>query len=264
MFLSLNPLCTKEPPNLFPKQLLQDQHIVVTGSSGLLGHAIATYCHQAGARVTGLERDPKGDAPYEVRPCDVTDMEAIEDFLQECRKENQLPDGWVHAAYPRTDDWGAKFDQISDESWDLNVQGQLNATCHLSRRVGRVMAARGRGSIVLLSSIYGVRAPRFEVYEGLDMTMPAPYAPIKGGIIAFGQYLAAQLGPRGVRINCVSPGGIFNDHDPRFVANYSKQTLLGRMGEPQEVASAVAFLLSDQSSYITGTNLMVDGGWCAR
>ena len=93
------------------------------------------------------------------------------------------------------------------------------------------------------------------------MTMPAAYAAIKGGVVNFTRYLASYYAPHGVRVNCVSPGGIFNNQSDIFVNQYQNKVPIGRMGRPEEVAGPVSFLLSDESSYITGHNLMVDGGW---
>lgn len=125
------------------------------------------------------------------------------------------------------------------------------------------MKRLGGGSIINIGSTYGVVAPDFSIYEGTQMTMPAAYSAIKGGLITFTKYLAAYYGKDKVRANVVSPGGIF-DHQPKsFVEKYSKRVPLGRMGEPSDVAGAVVFLASDASKYVTGHNLMVDGGWTA-
>jgi NAD(P)-dependent dehydrogenase (short-subunit alcohol dehydrogenase family) len=116
---------------------------------------------------------------------------------------------------------------------------------------------------VNISSIYGSVGPDFTVYDGTEMTMPAAYAAIKGGVVNLTRYLAAYYGPYGVRINCVSPGGIFDQQPQSFVSAYEKKVPMRRMGIPEDIAAPVAFLLSDEAAYITGHNLMVDGGWTA-
>ena len=125
------------------------------------------------------------------------------------------------------------------------------------------MQAKQAGSIVNIASIYGIVGPDFSVYENTEMTMPAAYAAIKGGLINFTRYLASYAGKHKVRINCVSPGGIFDNQPASFVNSYEKKVPFGRMGTPADVAPAVAFLLSDESEYITGHNLVIDGGWTA-
>ena len=119
------------------------------------------------------------------------------------------------------------------------------------------------GSIINIASIYGVVGPDFTVYDKTSLTMPAGYSAIKGGLINLTRYMASYFGPNNIRVNCVSPGGIFDNQDINFVKNYMKKVPLGRMGLPEDIAPSVAFLLSDDSKYITGQNLIIDGGWTA-
>ena len=125
------------------------------------------------------------------------------------------------------------------------------------------MRAGTGGSIINLASTYGIVAPDFSIYEGLDMTTPAAYAAIKGGIVNLTQFLASYYGKNGIRVNCVSPGGIANSQPDVFVRRYVSRTPLGRMGTPEDIAGAVVFLASEAAAYVTGHNLVVDGGWTA-
>jgi NAD(P)-dependent dehydrogenase (short-subunit alcohol dehydrogenase family) len=103
--------------------------------------------------------------------------------------------------------------------------------------------------------------PDFGVYDGTEMTMPAAYSAIKGGVVNFSRYLASYYGPDNIRINCVSPGGIFDNQNDIFIKQYERRVPMRRMGLPADIAPSVTFLLSDAAGYITGHNLMVDGGW---
>ena len=125
------------------------------------------------------------------------------------------------------------------------------------------MVNRKNGSIVNIGSIYGVVGPDFNVYDNTNLTMPAAYSAIKGGIINFSRYLSSYYGKHNIRVNCISPGGIFNDQESVFVKNYENRVPMKRMGNPEDISPAVSFLLSDESSYITGQNLIIDGGWTA-
>ena len=125
------------------------------------------------------------------------------------------------------------------------------------------MAAQKMGSIINMASIYGVVGADFNVYEGTNMTMPAAYSAIKGALVNFTRYVASYFGPQQVRVNTVSPGGIFDNQNEIFVNNYCKKVPMRRLGTPEDIAPTVAFLLSDDSQYITGQNLIVDGGWTA-
>ena len=123
------------------------------------------------------------------------------------------------------------------------------------------MMNQKHGSIVNVGSIYGSLAPDFSLYKGLDMTMPAAYSAIKGGVINFTKYLASYSCRNGIRVNTVSPGGILDSQNINFIKRYSKKVPLGRMGNSFEISPAIIFLLSDSSSYITGQNIIIDGGY---
>ena len=123
------------------------------------------------------------------------------------------------------------------------------------------MAKQKSGSIINMTSIYGVVGPDFSVYSGTSMTMPAAYSAIKGALVNFTRYLASYFGPEQIRINAVSPGGIFDNQNEIFVDNYCNKVPMRRLGTPEDIAPTVAFLLSEDSKYITGQNIIIDGGW---
>jgi NAD(P)-dependent dehydrogenase (short-subunit alcohol dehydrogenase family) len=126
------------------------------------------------------------------------------------------------------------------------------------------MKVQNSGSIVNFASIYGVVGNDFTIYENTDgMTSPAAYAAIKGGLINFTRYLASYYGKYNIRVNCISPGGIFNNQHPEFVKQFEYKVPMKRMGTPKDIAPSVGFLLSEESTYITGHNLIIDGGWTA-
>ncbi len=235
--------------------------IIVTGGSGLLGNAFLTYMRQAGARAINADITCANNLAEDNFHLDITDSSSIEALVGAMANADLPIDGWVNNAYPRTKDWGLKFEDIPLSSWQRNVDMHLNGYFLCCQRVLEVMKKQQTGSLVNLGSIYGVLGPDFSVYAGTEMTMPAGYAAIKGGLTNLTRYLAAYYGPHGVRVNTLSPGGIF-DHQPApFVAAYAEKVPLRRMGTPEDIAPALAFLLSDASVYVTGQNLMVDGGW---
>lgn len=146
---------------------------------------------------------------------------------------------------------------------------RVNATGFFAavRACGDAMARQQRGSIVNISSQMGSIGPNHFLYEGTGMTVAPDYFFHKGGMNNLTRYLAAHYGPRSVRVNTVSPGGIYNPSKPQapaFLERYAKMTMLGRMAEAREIGGAVVFLLSDASTYITGANLAVDGGYTAK
>jgi NAD(P)-dependent dehydrogenase (short-subunit alcohol dehydrogenase family) len=193
--------------------------------------------------------------------CDVTCVDSLNDAIHLVFKKYPTIDGLVNNAYPRTIDWGDKFEDIKFESWKQNVDWQLNSYFYLTQQIAIKMAVQNSGSIVNIASIYGIVGADFTIYEGTSMTMPAAYSAIKGALINFTRYVASYFGPKQVRINAVSPGGIFDNQNEVFVNNYCKKVPMRRLGSPEDIAPAVAFLLSHDSKYITGQNIIVDGGW---
>jgi len=241
---------------------LQGKIILVTGGSGLLGSAmLKNIRHNNGTAING-DITVKNNINEHNLQLDITDSESIQSTINRIIEEYGRIDGLVNNAYPRTADWGNKFEDVSLKSWRQNVDYQLNSVFEISQLVlEKMKAQRTRGAIVNIASIYGVQGNDFTVYDGTDLTSPAAYAAIKGGVINFTRYLAAYYGAHRIRVNCVSPGGIFNDQPTSFVKNYEHKVPLKRMGKPADIAPAVSFLLSDAAAYITGHNLMVDGGW---
>ena len=242
---------------------LVDKIIIVTGGSGLLGTAIIQKLREEGAIALNVDIQQSEEGAEHFYSCDLTQEQPVKELIGKIIKDHERIDGLVNNAYPRTKDWGLKFENIPFDSWRQNVDIQLNAYFLMSQEVLKVMQHNSEASIVNIASIYGMIGPDFSVYDETEMTMPAAYSAIKGGLINLSKYLAAYYGPRGIRVNCVSPGGIFNGQPESFVTRYETKTPLRRMGMPEDISPAVAFLLSDEARYITGQNLAVDGGWTA-
>lgn len=237
--------------------------IVVTGGNGLIGTSILQYINDAGAIGLNLDLNVIDNIDLGTIKCDITSQISIEIAISKILIKYKRIDGWVNCAYPRTSDWENKFEDIKLDSWKKNVDMQLNSQFICCQLILKVMKDQENGSIVNISSIYGIVGPDFNIYNGTNMTVPAAYAAIKGGIINFTRYLASYYGKYSIRINCISPGGIFDEQQQQFVNNYVAKVPLKRMGLSKDIAPGVCFLLSDEASYITGHNLVIDGGWTA-
>ncbi len=244
---------------------LNDKIIIVTGGNGLIGQAIINHLFCKGAFVINVDiADTSVVESSFYYKCDITDAEAVREMVIMVVEKFKRIDGLVNNAYPRTKDWGNVFENVSLDSWKQNVDMQLSSCFHLSQLVLAEMKANRSGSIVNIASIYGIVGNDFSLYEEVEgMTSPVAYSAIKGGIINLTRYLASYFGPYSIRVNCVSPGGVFNNQAESFVRKFETKVPLRRMASPNDIAPSVAFLLSDDATYITGHNLVVDGGWTA-
>lgn len=240
---------------------LKDKVVIITGGNGLLGKAILKRLKSEGAFCINFEIDHVTNNDLSQVYCDITNTNSIDEGLNMVLKKYNKIDGLVNNAYPRTKDWGTKFEEIKYDSWKQNIDWQLNSYFYISQKVATQMSKHKSGSIVNMASIYGIVGADFTVYEGTTMTMPAAYSAIKGALINLTRYVASYFGPQQVRVNSVSPGGIFDYQNEIFIENYCKKVPLRRLGTPEDISPAVAFLLSDDSKYITGQNIIVDGGW---
>jgi NAD(P)-dependent dehydrogenase (short-subunit alcohol dehydrogenase family) len=235
--------------------------IIVTGGNGLLGKEIIRKIKGEGGFCINVDVNHETSEDLSLVKCDITDEASIVACVAAVISKYDKIDGLVNNAYPRTADWGDKFEDIKYHSWQKNVDWQLNSYFCFTQQVSSVMVKQQSGAIINMSSVYGVVGPDFTVYNGTTMTMPAAYSAIKGGIVNFTRYLASYLGPFNIRVNTISPGGIFDNQNPIFVDNYNAKVPMRRMGMPEDISPSVVFLLSEESKYITGQNLAIDGGW---
>lgn len=247
---------------------LKNKTAIVTGGCGLIGKEIVKGLSEYGANVYIADQNEEEaqkllNQNINYINLDITSESSVQQASNRIVSETGKVDILVNSAYPRTKDWGAKFENVKFDSWKFNLDDHLGGYFLMCKETAIIMKKQSGGSIINLASIYGVVAPDFSIYDGTEMTMPAAYATIKAGIVALTKYIATYYGSYNVRANTISPGGIYDNQDPSFVEKYSQKTPLGRMGKPQEIVGAVIYLASDASSFVTGQNILVDGGWTA-
>ncbi|MEN9636493.1 MAG: hypothetical protein RL077_4897 [Verrucomicrobiota bacterium] len=253
---------------------LRGKVIIQFGGTGLLGCALVAELAATGCTLVvasrnraSLEsladREKAAGRTVFIEETDIGSEASLQSLRDRVLTQHQRVDGIVFNAVSRP------MKSMDDDLAVWRQSMEINATGFFStvRIFGDAMASQGSGSIVNIASIYGMVGSNLSLYEGTNMTVAPDYFFHKGGMLNLTRYLGSHYGPKGVRVNVVSPGGIYNPDTPQaapFIERYNKITMLGRLANAAEVAGAVIFLLSDASSYITGANLPVDGGHTAK
>lgn len=252
---------------------LREKNIWVFGGAGHLGRAVVSLLSALEAKVLCVDLADRAQmfvdaANLSPRVCaaslDIGDNAALKEFVGRAMASFDVPHGLVNLTYAST---AKALSELTGEDFDRVNHAGLTAAFLLARSVGSEMANLRRGSMILFSSMYGSVAPEPNLYQAPMNPNPVEYGVTKAGIVQMARYFAVHWGRDNVRCNCISPGPFPNptvqqDH-PEFVGRLAARSPLGRIGQPEEIAGAVAFLLSDAASYITGHNLMVEGGWTA-
>ena len=249
---------------------------LLTGGAGHLGQAMAAALAELGSDLVLLDRD--ADALSEV----ATRLIALHGVRVEtrcCNLENETEitsvAPWVEETLGRLDvlinnaafvgtsslhGWNTSFEEQSLSTWRRALEVNLTAAFALTQGCNRLLEASCHGSVINIGSIYGVHGPDLSLYAGTEMHNPAAYAASKGGLLQLTRWLATVMAPN-IRVNSLSPGGVARDQSQQFVQRYNARTPLGRMGREEDFKGASAFLASDLSEWVTGQNIMVDGGW---
>ena len=254
---------------------------LVTGACGILGSRYIAILAQYGADIVVADRDQTvceehSEAIARQYGCratpiavDVSNAESVGAMMNQILELAGPLDILVNNAATKGDDLTAFFaatEEYNIDVWREIMAVNLDGVFLVAQAAGRGMARRGKGSIINISSIYGNVGPDQRIYEGSHylgtaINTPAVYSASKAGVIGLTRYLAALWGSRGVRVNCLTPGGVQSGQNETFTRRYAERVPLGRMAHVDEMNGAIVFLASDASSYITGHNLVVDGGW---
>ena len=257
-----------------PTTSLEGRTAVVTGGAGPLGRVLADALATAGARIVVVDLD-EGDCakvagalpgsehvPLAADLLDPQGISRVVDTVQGLGSCDVLVNNAAFTGTSGVPGYAVPFDEQTDDAFAMALALNLTAPFSLTRQLAALLRASGSGSVVNVSSIYGLVGPNMGLYEGTRMGNPAAYAASKGGIAQLTRYLSTVLAPQ-VRVNAFAPGGIARGQDDAFVDRYERLTPLGRMGTEDDFRGVVTWLASDASAYVTGQVVAVDGGWTA-
>ncbi|MBI9071304.1 MAG: SDR family oxidoreductase [Melioribacteraceae bacterium] len=261
---------------------LNNKTAIVTGSAGLIGKYHCEALIEAGANVIAvdLNKEKCDDVvkelgrniySYKVNITDKNSVEGLKDFTVnnfggiDILVNNAAINDMVED--PKSSIENSKFENYSLEDWQRSINVNLTGVFLCSQIIGKEMLKKSSGSIINIASTYGLVAPDQSLYTSCNgeqlFYKPPAYSVTKAGVLSLTRYLSSYWGKAGIRVNSLSPGGVENGQDENFINKYSIKTPLGRMAKPYEYKGALIFLASDASSYMTGANLIVDGGWTA-
>ena len=259
---------------------------VITGGAGFLGIQFAEAIAEMGGKPILIDINEKQLAEagkklnnnnydnFSTYLLDITDERKCKEIYKKIWQENRGIDILINSAAltkagieDLNSDSFAPFEDTDQNLWEAGLKANLTATQLSCKILGKKMVERGKGNIINIASDIGVISPNQIIYEsddhgyeGVDFNSPAFYAVSKAGVIHLTKYLATYWAKKNVRVNCISPAGVYRDHDSSFVKKLSEQIPMGRMALPNEFKGAIIFLASDASSFVTGHNLLIDGG----
>ncbi len=266
---------------------LDGQVIIITGGAGLLGSEYTRAIAEAGG--IPVVADINADKAKEVAKAvasktgaktlglyvDVTSKDSVNEMVSQVLKQFKRIDGLINNAginpkFEKTNvnEHTNSFEDFPLDLWSKSLEVNLTGMFLCAQAVAPFMLKMGKGNIVNICSTYGLVGPDQRLYEKSDPKAkksfkPVTYSVSKSAVLGLTRYLATYWAGKGIRVNTLTPGGVFNNNEDEFVKRYSSRTVLGRMAKKDEYNAAIVFLLSDASSYMTGSNLVIDGGWTA-
>ena len=255
---------------------LKGRRALITGAMGGLGKVMADTLAELGADLVLVDR-PGSDfdslsaslterwrVKVECQVCDLEQQAQRTDLMGSLKSSSQRLNILINnAAFVGTSNlqgWAVPFEEQTIETWRRALEVNLTAIFDLCQGLTPLLKEAKGANIINIASIYGMYGPNWSLYEDTNMSNPAAYGASKGGLIQLTRWLATTIAPN-VRVNTISPGGVFRDQPQTFVSNYESKTPLGRMATEDDFRGVVAYLSSDMSQYVTGQNLLVDGGW---
>ena len=254
---------------------LKGKKILIIGGSGKLGLRFAKTLKNAGGQIILADVNKPKNNQYAFYYCDVSNQSNVADFASKLFKKEKKIDVLIYNVYSKPKNYYKPYEDYEYETWNNSVNSNLNGAFLISQiLIKHFKSKKIKGNIIFLSSTYGIVGPDMSIYKGLSkkhniyggkfsLTTPAVYSATKSGLIGLSRWISTSYGKYNIRSNILSPGGVFDNQEKKFVKNYTSKVPLNRMAKWKDYDGAILFLSSDASSYMTGSNLVIDGGWTA-
>ena len=255
---------------------LKGRRALITGANGFIGRQMALTIAELGGDSILVDKPGSSyidlvdelNRSFEVKvisiDCDMEDNTSREELILKVLKQKDSLNILINnAAFVGTEElegWATDFQDQSIETWKRAIEVNLTSVFHLTKGLAKKIQKSKNGSVINIGSIYATLGPNYSLYEGTEMGSPAAYASSKGGLIQLTRWLSTTLAPE-IRVNSISPGGVFRGQPTSFVEKYENLTPLKRMATEEDFKGGIAYLASDMSTYVTGQNLLIDGGW---
>ena len=254
--------------------MLNNHVVVITGGAGLIGQEfIRAVANQSGVAIIAdinselgnfvkmnLRKELKTEKIDFVQ-MDITSKESVLNSIKYIDEKYGKIDSLVNNAYPRNKNYGKHFFDVDYGDFSQNISLNLGGYFLTSQQYAKYFEEQGYGNIINISSIYGAIAPKFDIYEGTPMTVPVEYAVIKSGLIHLTKYMAKYFKGKNIRVNTLSPGGIFDAQPEQFLNSYNNNCLTKGMLDKADLNGTLLYLLSELSEYVNGQNIIVDDGF---
>lgn len=255
--------------------MLKDKIVVITGGAGLIGQEfvkavvendgiaiIADINEELGVAVKNKLSVELATEAIEFVQVNITDKSSLKNCIDYLSNKYEKIDALVNNAYPRNQNYGNHFFDVEYEDFVENLGLNLGGYFITSQQFSKFFLKQGFGNIVNISSIYGVIAPKFEIYEDTPMTTPVEYAAIKSGLIHLTKYMSNYFKGMNIKVNALSPGGVLDNQPAGFLEKYRDNCLNKGMLDKSDLKGTLVYLLSDMSQYVNGQNIIVDDGFC--
>ena len=249
--------------------MMTKKNIIVVGGCGQLGSNFVNFLSNRNFNVViadnnineGKKLEKKINKNVKFIKCVVGKDKDIDNLINKSFYLFKSIDAVVYCAYPKSTEWGTNFERLKRKYLNEDIKNNLGSAIIFSQKIIKFFLKQKFGHLIHFSSIQGISSPKFEHYEGTKMSSPIEYSAIKSGIISITRYLAKLYRKKNIRINCISPGGILKNQDIKFLKKYKKTCGNKGMLDPSDLNSTLIYLLSQESKYITGQNIIIDDGW---